>query len=318
MAGATPVAATNCLNFGNPEKPEIMAQLSAAIDGIGEACIALGTPITGGNVSLYNETKGEGIYPTPVLGVVGILDDVTRAVPAAFQQAGDDILLLWPVSRGEEPNPDLAVPFTPAPINPYIVAGLDPNPAFPVAAPLTTPVPDAPTDTLDSPFKELAAFGSSEFAKSVLGEFWGTPPALDLEAESGLHKLLVELGWRQLIRSARDIGDGGIAVALAQAAFPLGIGAKVDQEQSLMIHPLFGLFAEPASIVLVTTASSNIAEIEKLAEEYNFLCARIGVTGGSRLEITVDGEPFISASLAELREPWARSLEAALHNEVTA
>ncbi|HTV05610.1 MAG TPA: phosphoribosylformylglycinamidine synthase subunit PurL [Acidobacteriaceae bacterium] len=91
--GATPVAATNCLNFGNPEKPEIMAQLSAAIDGIAEACTALGTPITGGNVSLYNETKGEGIYPTPVLGVVGILDDVTKAVPTDFQ-VGDVVLLL--------------------------------------------------------------------------------------------------------------------------------------------------------------------------------------------------------------------------------
>jgi phosphoribosylformylglycinamidine (FGAM) synthase-like enzyme len=92
--GAVPVAATNCLNFGNPEKPEIMAQLSAAIDGIAEACTALGTPITGGNVSLYNETKGEGIYPTPVIGVVGILEDVSKAVPAAFHRAGEDILLI--------------------------------------------------------------------------------------------------------------------------------------------------------------------------------------------------------------------------------
>jgi phosphoribosylformylglycinamidine synthase subunit PurL len=92
--GATPVAATNCLNFGNPEKPEIMAQLSQAIDGIAEACNALGTPVTGGNVSLYNETKGEGIYPTPVLGVVGLLEDVTKAVPAAFQKAGDAVLFL--------------------------------------------------------------------------------------------------------------------------------------------------------------------------------------------------------------------------------
>ena len=106
-AGATPVAATNCLNFGNPEKPEIMAQLSAAIDGIAEACTALGTPITGGNVSLYNETRGEGIYPTPVLGIVGILDDVTKAVPADFQRAGDAILLLWPIPRGEKPDPNL-------------------------------------------------------------------------------------------------------------------------------------------------------------------------------------------------------------------
>ena len=92
--GATPVAATNCLNFGNPEKPEIMAQLSEAIDGIAEACTTLGTPITGGNVSLYNETRGEGIYPTPVIGVVGILDDVTKAVPNSFQKGGHDVLLI--------------------------------------------------------------------------------------------------------------------------------------------------------------------------------------------------------------------------------
>jgi phosphoribosylformylglycinamidine (FGAM) synthase-like enzyme len=102
--GATPVAATNCLNFGNPEKPEIMAQLSAAIDGIGEACTALGTPITGGNVSLYNETRGEGIYPTPVIGIVGIIDDVTKAVPGDFQKIGDDVLLLIFQSDDDEPS----------------------------------------------------------------------------------------------------------------------------------------------------------------------------------------------------------------------
>ena len=92
--GATPVAATNCLNFGNPEKPEIMAQFSATVDGIAEACTALGTPITGGNVSFYNETRGEGIYPTPVVGVVGILDDVSKAVPSGFQRAGD-LIAIW-------------------------------------------------------------------------------------------------------------------------------------------------------------------------------------------------------------------------------
>jgi phosphoribosylformylglycinamidine synthase len=93
--GATPVAATNCLNFGNPQKPEIMAQLSQAIDGIAEACNALGTPVTGGNVSLYNETLGEGIYPTPVIGIVGILDDVTKAVPSGFQSAGDQLIWIF-------------------------------------------------------------------------------------------------------------------------------------------------------------------------------------------------------------------------------
>ena len=100
--GATPVAATNCLNFGNPEKPEIMAQLSAAIDGIAEACTALGTPVTGGNVSLYNETRGEGIYPTPVIGIVGLLDDVSKSVPSGFQQEGDAIVLLMGASSMAE------------------------------------------------------------------------------------------------------------------------------------------------------------------------------------------------------------------------
>ena len=306
-SGATPVAATNCLNFGNPEKPEIMAQLSAAIDGIAEACTALGTPITGGNVSLYNETKGEGIYPTPVLGVVGIFDDVTRAVPANFQRAGDAILLLWPVPSGEEPKPDLKVPFQPEPMRyypvetqPEIVADTD---------------PEAPDSTA---VNNMSVFGSSEYAKAVLGELWGMPPALDLGAEADLQQLLIALANRKLLRSARDISDGGIATALAQASFDRGIGASVDQEPALMAHPLFGLFAEPASTVLVSTVHENVSEIEELANRYNYFCSRLGTTGGDRLEISVYGDVLISASITELRTPWAHSLEAALHNEVTA
>jgi len=105
--GAQPVAATNCLNFGNPEKPPIMAQFSQVIDGLTEACNALETPITGGNVSFYNETLGEGIYPTPVLGIVGILADVTKAVPANALGEGRSIVLLTPGQKahsGEEQN----------------------------------------------------------------------------------------------------------------------------------------------------------------------------------------------------------------------
>jgi len=93
-SGARPIAATNCLNFGSPEKPEVMWQFSQAIEGIGEACTALGTPITGGNVSFYNETLGKSIYPTPVIGVLGILDDASRVVKMAFRNAGDVIVLL--------------------------------------------------------------------------------------------------------------------------------------------------------------------------------------------------------------------------------
>jgi len=93
-AGGLPVAATNCLNFGNPEKPHIMWQFSQVIDGLTAACTALGTPITGGNVSLYNETLGEGIYPTPVLGVIGIVEDVHRTATPHFQAPGREVILL--------------------------------------------------------------------------------------------------------------------------------------------------------------------------------------------------------------------------------
>ncbi len=92
--GARPLAATNCLNFGNPEKPEIMWQFSEVIDGMGEACRALGVPITGGNVSFYNETLGHAIYPTPAIGVLGILDDDSHALHMGFRAPGDAILLL--------------------------------------------------------------------------------------------------------------------------------------------------------------------------------------------------------------------------------
>jgi phosphoribosylformylglycinamidine synthase len=318
MSGAKPVAATNCLNFGNPEKPHIMAQLSAAIDGIGEACIALGTPITGGNVSLYNETKGEGIYPTPVLGIVGILDDVTKAVPADFQQSGDAIVLLWPIPRGEEPNPALEVPFQPAPMSPYVMLPVTLPAPFPISSPIADPVSDSLADTTETPAAELAAFGSSEYAKVVLGGIWGTPPALDLSAEADLHTLLQLLAKRKMLRSARDISDGGIAVALAQAGFAHGIGATIEQDQSLMVHPLFGLFAEPASTILATTHPSNLSAIEKLAGEYSFYAVRIGATGGARLEITVDGQALISTPLDQLRQPWASALQATLHDEVSA
>jgi phosphoribosylformylglycinamidine synthase subunit PurL len=93
-SGAQPVAATNCLNFGNPEKPEVMWQFREAIDGIAEACRELEVPITGGNVSFYNETLGQAIAPTPILGVLGILEDAERALGMGFQQDGDAIVLL--------------------------------------------------------------------------------------------------------------------------------------------------------------------------------------------------------------------------------
>ena len=93
-SGAKPLAITDCLNFGNPEKPEIFWQLEKAVDGMSEACRALGTPVISGNVSLYNETNGEAIYPTPVVGMVGLVEDIQHITTQAFQQAGDLIYVI--------------------------------------------------------------------------------------------------------------------------------------------------------------------------------------------------------------------------------
>ena len=97
--GARPIAVTNCLNFGNPERPEVMWQFAEAVAGIGDACTRFGTPVTGGNVSFYNETDGESIKPTTVVGMLGVIDNVSKALGAGFTREGDAIVLLGETRR---------------------------------------------------------------------------------------------------------------------------------------------------------------------------------------------------------------------------
>jgi phosphoribosylformylglycinamidine synthase len=100
MSGAVPAAVTDCLNFGSPENPEVMWQFMRAVEGLGDACMELEIPVTGGNVSFYNQTGDQPIHPTPVVGVLGIIDDVERRVPSAWQDQGNNIYLLG-VTRTE-------------------------------------------------------------------------------------------------------------------------------------------------------------------------------------------------------------------------
>jgi phosphoribosylformylglycinamidine synthase len=93
-SGARPVAITNCLNFASPQRPEVMWSFSETIDGIGEACRTFGTPVTGGNVSFYNETEGRGIYPTPVIGMLGVIENAKHVTTQWFKETGETILLL--------------------------------------------------------------------------------------------------------------------------------------------------------------------------------------------------------------------------------
>jgi len=268
-AGATPIGATNCLNFGNPEKPHIMWQFSQVIDGITKACEELDTPITGGNVSFYNETLGEGIYPTPVIGVVGLLEDVHKTTKMHFapegRERGRKIILL----RANE-------------------AG----------------------DAVDAQLE----FGSSEYAKEVPGAVWGYPPDLDLEKEATLQRALVAMIQAGLVESAHDCSDGGLAVALVESALPGGVGMSVrlPRPQAALEFLLFG---EDASRVVLSCDPVHLPRIQQVAEEYGVIADVLGETGSDSVQIVVDEQLVISASVAELREAYAGALESALRAE---
>ncbi len=264
-AGATPIGATNCLNFGNPEKPHIMWQFSQVIDGITKACEELDTPITGGNVSFYNETLGEGIYPTPVIGVVGLLEDVHKTVKMHFAQAGRKIVLL----RANE-------------------AG----------------------DAVDAEVE----FGSSEYAKEVLGAVWGYPPGLNIENEATLQRALLAITQAGLVESAHDCADGGLAVALAESALPASVGLSVKlPKQQVALE--FLLFGEDASRVVISCDPHYLARIQQIAEEYGVFADVLGETGSDRVAIAVGDDSVISASVQELRDAYEGALEGALRTE---
>jgi phosphoribosylformylglycinamidine synthase len=203
--GAEPLGATNCLNFGNPEKPEVAWQLTEAVEGITEACQALGVPIVGGNVSLYNESPDGPIDPTPVIGMVGKLPDAARVGRLGFLQEGDAIALV-----GE---------FEPALVG-------------------------------------------SELTKEV-----GLLPEANLQAIRDAHDA-VRAGIRSgALRSAHDIAEGGLAVALAECCLAGGIGASVE------LPDAFELFGEAPGRAFVVSGSAPPGRV-------------IGKVGGDSLEIT--------------------------------
>ncbi|HYJ61899.1 MAG TPA: phosphoribosylformylglycinamidine synthase subunit PurL [Actinomycetota bacterium] len=240
-SGARPLAITNCLNFGNPERPEVMGQFQAAIRGMRDACTALGTPVTGGNVSFYNESGGSAIDPTPVIGMLGLLEDHRLRVPSAFPRGGLAVYLL-----GET-------------------------------------------------FAEL---GGSEFAEVVLGATGGRPPELDLARERALLDLLHAAAGETLLRSAHDCGDGGLAVALAEAALGEGHGFAVTLPGDLPEH--LALFSESASRVVASVEPADEERLAALAAAHGVPCARLGETGGTRA--TIDG--LVDVGVDELTATW--------------
>lgn len=244
-SGGQPLAVTDNLNFGSPEKPEIFWQLEKAADGISEACLALDTPVIGGNVSLYNENARGAIYPTPVIGMVGLVQDFDHVTTQGFKQEGDIVLLL-----GET----------------------------------------------------KAELGGSEFQYVIHGVTEGRPPAIDLEAERRLQQAVLQVIRQGLVRSAHDLSEGGIAVAVAESAISGGRGVKVDVATDLRAD--IALFSESQSRILLSCAPENQAALEKAFAEAGVPCAVIGTVQGTSVEIKVNGAPAIDAPVAELERVW--------------
>jgi phosphoribosylformylglycinamidine synthase subunit PurL len=235
VVGASPLAITNCMNFGNPERPEVMWQFVESIRGMADACRALGTPVTGGNVSFYNESGGSAIWPTPIVGMLGLIEDYRLLVRPGFPGPGFLVYLL-----GET-------------------------------------------------FPEL---GGSEFAQVVLRSVSGHPPALDLARETSLHQMLVEGARGDLLASAHDCSEGGMATALAESALAgdTGFAVSLPGDEPWYVT----LFSESASRAVVSVAPEKAKAVEALASAHHLPFSRLGETGGpgmlfdSLLEIPID------------------------------
>ena len=244
--GAKPLGLTDCLNFGSPENPETMWQFARAIDGIAAACSALGVPVVSGNVSLYNETDGKPILPTPVVAVVGQLEDVDKRITAAFQSAGDKIAQLGPLGLGN--------------------------------------------------------LSGSEWLVSRTGKVEGEPLTIDLDVEASLQTALLQLIHRQLLRSAHDVSDGGLAVCLAESCLMSGLGAQIAWRSPLTAR---GLFSEEPSRVVVSFDKDAQAEIEALCRRYDVEFTLLGDVGGSALQI----DPLVTIPVADLARAHASALD---------
>ncbi|HEX4546493.1 MAG TPA: phosphoribosylformylglycinamidine synthase subunit PurL [Candidatus Acidoferrum sp.] len=287
-SGARPIAATNCLNFGSPEKPEVMWQFSQAIDGIAEASTALGTPITGGNVSFYNETLGKSIYPTPVIGVLGLLEDAYKVLKIAFRNEGDVIVLLEGSASALGPQP---------------VASLRPQSQL------------------------QREFSSSEYSKTIAGKVAGEPPAIDLAGEKRLIDCLVALAAESAVQSAHDISDGGLAVTLGESCFASVAVSATSPARAGSAPPALGadvhlgddapsehaLFNESGARAVVTVTPTKVAAVLAIARQYHLAAREIGqVTHGDAFRIKHRERLVIDSPVEPLRDAWAHSLERAL------
>ena len=276
-SGARPIAATNCLNFGSPEKPEVMWQFSEAIDGLTVACTELGTPITGGNVSFYNETLGRSIYPTPIIGVLGVLDDPSKVLKIAFRNVGDVIVLLDGSNARGVAAPALAQEFSSSEYSKSVGGVVSGEP----------------------PAIDLAAEKHLVECLVALAAESTVQSAHDL-SDGGLAVAVAESCF------ASESLPG-----TAQHAAPL-LGANIDLESAAMPaeHALFG---ERGARAIVSVPAENLSSVLATARQYGVAAREIGkVHLAPALRIEYKGLAVVDSPLDALRDVWGNSLERTL------
>jgi len=236
MSGARPLAITDCLNFGNPENPEVMWQFAQCCEGIKEACIALYTPVVSGNVSLYNETNGVSVFPTPAIAMVGLNDDQNKVLPSVFQKEGNTLLLV-----GETKG----------------------------------------------------AFGGSLYIKALYGETAGSLGEFDYTKELALWELVIEANKKGLLKCAKDVNLGGIAIALSKMAAVSSIGIEAD----VTVKNSRDIFDESQSRAILEVESDAVDEVIAMANAVDLSITKIGTIGGDKVKINQ-----VELSLQEVKE----------------
>lgn len=252
-AGARPIALTDCLNFGDPERPAVWAAMEGAVEGMREACLALDVSIISGNVSLYNETEGKAILPTPIVGALGILDDVERHARAAFREGQ----LAW------------------------LLGSLD------------------------------AKLAASEYAAAIHGWTTGMPAPIDLDCERRVQACVRELVASEVVSTASDVAEGGLAVALAELALASGVGIRCAGAWTQALNagpwgrPDAVLFGEAPSRIIVAGSPAVAERVEATAARWGVPLILLGETGGTLIDI----RGAISLSLDQAARRWSTALQ---------
>lgn len=244
-SGAKPLAVTDGLNFGSPEKPDRFWQFREAVTGIGEACRELDTPVISGNVSFYNETETQAIYPTPIIGMVGVIEDIDKHCTMHFKDEGDIIILLG--------------------------------------------------ETRDEP-------GGSEYLARIHGLERGVVPRLNFGLEKKLQAFILSAIEKGLLKSAHDISEGGLAVAMAECCMERELGAKVQLETPLRTDAV--LFSESQSRFIITCSPEKLVELRQLMAQQEIPHEILGEVGGEELKIDVNGKNIVVLKVKDMKEAW--------------